>query len=534
MSGPINREEWAKLRAEARFTIPDQLRGGSLPDVLLTYQQTLLSTTAISRVTVVEKSRRTGYTWAVAADAALTSASARTAGGMDTLYIGYNLDMAREFIDTCAMWAKAFNQVAGEVEEYVFKDQTKDGENNIQAFRIVFASGFEIVALSSRPRSLRGRQGYVIIDEAAFHDDLPGLMKAALALLMWGGKVLVISTHDGDTNPFNELVEDVKKGRKPYKLITLDFDQALKDGLYQRICLVTGATWSPEAEAAWREEIIAFYGDAADEELFVIPANGSGTYLPSLLIERAQKPGIPVVRWECSADFIKLNDRTREAEALEFCRNELAPLLDQLDKELKSYFGLDFAMSGDLTVTWPIQIQQDMTRRPPFIIELRNTPYAQQRQILWYLIDRLPNFQTGAMDATGNGAPLAQETATRYGLGNIMEVKINEAWYREVTPKFKAGFEDDLIAMPRDIDVYNDHRAIKLVRGVPQIDRAPQIHGRGEDAGKGGKKKRHGDAAIANMMAYYATVLTRNDSIIEHYRRQVQALNSAATTAQEA
>lgn len=527
MAAPISREDWARLRTQTHAAFPEALQGSSLPDVLLPYQQQLLHATATHRVVVVEKSRRTGYTWGVASDAVLTSASSRQAGGMDTLYIGYNLDMAREFVDVCAMWAKAFNQAAIAAEEYIFKDQTKDGEKNIQAFRITFASGYEICALSSRPRSLRGRQGYVIIDEAAFHDDLAELLKAALALLMWGGKVLVISTHDGDTNPFNELVEDVKKGRKPYALITLDFDQALKDGLYQRICLVTGATWSPEAEAAWREEIIAFYGDAADEELFVIPANGSGTYLPSLLIERAQKPGIPVVRWECSADFIKLTDRTREAEALAFCRNEMDPLLDQLDKDLKSYFGLDFAMSGDLSVFWPIQIQQDMTRRPPFILELRNVPYAQQRQIIWYIVDRLPNFQIGAMDATGNGAPLAQETATRYGVGNIREVKINEAWYRDITPKFKAGFEDELIAMPRDLDVYNDHRLIKIVRGVPQIDRAPQVHGRGEDAGKGGKKKRHGDSAIANMMSYYATILSRNDSIIEFYRRQVEALKSA-------
>lgn len=65
----------------------------------------------------------------------------------------------------------------------------------IAAGRFTFASGFEIVALSSKPRGLRGRQGYVIIDEAAFHDDLPEVLKAAMALLMWGGKVLVISTH---------------------------------------------------------------------------------------------------------------------------------------------------------------------------------------------------------------------------------------------------------------------------------------------------------------------------------------------------
>ena len=42
----------------------------------------------------------------------------------------------------------------------------------INAFRIKFASGFEIMALSSAPRGLRGKQGVVIIDEAAFVDQL--------------------------------------------------------------------------------------------------------------------------------------------------------------------------------------------------------------------------------------------------------------------------------------------------------------------------------------------------------------------------
>ena len=33
-----------------------------------------------------------------------------------------------------------------------------------------------------------GQQGFVLIDEAAFHDDLGEVLKAAFALLIWGGK----------------------------------------------------------------------------------------------------------------------------------------------------------------------------------------------------------------------------------------------------------------------------------------------------------------------------------------------------------
>ena len=66
------------------------------PTVLLPYQQDWIADQAA--VKVCEKSRRVGLSWAEAADAALTGAADRSAGGDDTWYIGYNQDMAKEFI----------------------------------------------------------------------------------------------------------------------------------------------------------------------------------------------------------------------------------------------------------------------------------------------------------------------------------------------------------------------------------------------------------------------------------------------------
>jgi phage FluMu gp28-like protein len=222
--GPISAEEWAKARREAVQAMPEVLSGKGLPDILMPSQKKLLQATATNQLVVSDKSRRIGFTWAVGADAVLTSSARKGQGGMDTLYLGYNLDMAREFIDTCAMWARAFNHAAGEVEEFVFPDGP---DKDIAAFRIRFASGFEIVALSSRPRSLRGRQGYVILDEFAFHDDRAGLLKAAIALLIWGGKVLVISTHHGEDNEFNQLIQEIRAKKRPGAVVRCTFDQVL-------------------------------------------------------------------------------------------------------------------------------------------------------------------------------------------------------------------------------------------------------------------------------------------------------------------
>lgn len=255
----IGEAEWAALRRESLVGLPVDL-DPSDPDVLLGYQRRLLETTAAHPVVVVPKSRRIGATWGIGADAALTAGAARDAGGMDVLYIGYNLDMAREFIDVCAMWAVAFAQAATAVGEFLFDDVNPADPADtkaIQAFRIRFASGFEVVALSSRPRSLRGRQGCVILDEAAFHDDLEGLLKAAFALLIWGGKVLVISSHNGEAT-FGDLV------RKEAKAAGL---KALVDPVLDRLKL--------GYRLRWDQSPIDFLNEVADDVGATIkPAGG--------------------------------------------------------------------------------------------------------------------------------------------------------------------------------------------------------------------------------------------------------------------
>lgn len=118
--------------------------------------------------------------------------------------------MAREFIDAVAMWAKAFNKAAGEIQEEVFEDEDK----SILTFVVYFSSGFKVQALSSNPSNLRGMQGNVTIDEAAFHERLAEVLKAATALTMWGAKIRIISTHNGVDNLFNQLVNDSRARKK--------------------------------------------------------------------------------------------------------------------------------------------------------------------------------------------------------------------------------------------------------------------------------------------------------------------------------
>lgn len=495
---PVTAEDWAKHRRLMLAALPPALAAAALPDILLTYQKELLRATAAYQLVVVDKSRRIGATWGVGADAVLTAGARRSAGGMDVLYLGYNLDMAREFIDTCAMWARAFMPACSAVQEFLFADKDEKGaDRSIQAFRINFASGFEIVALSSKPRSLRGRQGYVILDEFAFHDDADELLKAAMALLIWGGKVLVISTHNGVDNPFNVLIQEIREGRRPGKVVRASFDEALEQGLYQRVCLVRGKEWTPEGEAAWRDEIRAFYGSAAAEELDCIPAQGSGVYLTRALIEACMSPDIPVLRLTCSQGFEQRSDHERHAYVEDWLEAYVAPLIAALDRNLLSFYGWDFGRSGDLSYFLPLQQTRLLELRAPFTIELRNVPFAQQEQLCFWVGDRLPRFVAGKHDARGNGQALAEKAQQHFGFERIEAVMLSQPWYLEHSPRMKAAMEDRTLLLPKDADLLGDLRQVRLVRGVPKVP--DDAHTKGADGGQ-----RHGDGAVATILAVAA------------------------------
>ncbi|HHH12943.1 MAG TPA: hypothetical protein ENJ98_01785, partial [Thiolapillus brandeum] len=174
-----------------RASLPNTAAAAA-PPVLLPYQQRWVGDPA--QLKVAEKSRRIGLTWAEASDNVLIAAGE---DGSNVFYISATQDMALEYIEACAMWARAFNQAAGEIEEGIFEDEDRD----IKTYKIDFPlSGHRVVALSSRPTNLRGKQGVIVIDEAAFHNDLQQMLKAAMAMLLWGDKVRVISTHDGVDN----------------------------------------------------------------------------------------------------------------------------------------------------------------------------------------------------------------------------------------------------------------------------------------------------------------------------------------------
>lgn len=477
--------------------------------VLLPYQQKWLADD--SPVKVWEKSRRIGATWCEAADAVLIASRARQP--MDYYYCSVNEDLARDFIRDAANWSKQFNTAISDIGETVWSVK-EDGQQkeDIKVKFITFASGKRILAAPSKAAVLRGREGVLLADEWAFVENPIELLKAGMAFLTWGGKVRILSTHNGVDSEFNKLINNIRAGKtdEDISLHRTTLDDAIAQGLYERICLKKGFSYSKEEEVKWRDKLVNLYNsiteDGADQELFCIPTNSGGKYFPRILVENAMESDIPVFNLTLTNEFkLKAAEaKTRDVE--EWLEDYIYPQIKTLHPYYRTSYGFDFGRSGDLSYLVVLQELPNLIRKTAFCIELRNVPFTEQEQILFSICDRLPRFIAGDMDARGNGQSLAERAACRYGFHRIEEVMITNNWYNETFPRYKAGLEDGKIILPENADLMSDHRLAETIKGTPKI---PDTKNKGTDG-----NERHGDGLIAYALAYAASFNDKEVNIV--------------------
>lgn len=476
-------------------------------------------------IAVCEKGRRTGITFAQALADTITAASAKDAGGDNVWYMADTKEKGLEFIGYVAKFAPIIARgQASRIEQHIFQDQQPDGTSRqIQAFRVRFASGFRITALSSRPENIHGLQGVVDLDEAALHKDVAKVLESATALLIWGGRIRVWSTHRGKKNPFNQLVQDVQAGRygKKAGVIRISFDDAVSNGLYERVCAMRGKVATAEGKKEWYTAIRSAYGPrkaAMREELDVIPRDGDGSAIPSVWIDRAMPEVRPVLRLVFDDDFPKRSEKEREIWCSVWIATTLLPVLRAAVAGFTGRWaiGMDFARHRHFSVIKPAKVGQDLRRDVPFLIEMANAPTRQQEQILWALLDALkeefPGRWSFAGDATGPGQTLMEYTGDRYGRaeldtetgryigGPIHEVTLSRPWYGEWMPKYIALFEDGFLSLPRDAPLEDDHRAVEYVDGIPMVPRLERKDLQDPEL------VRHGDGAIAGALMQFAAL----------------------------
>lgn len=483
--------------------------------VLLPYQQAWVSDS--SPVKVCVKSRRIGISWAVACEAVWLASRRKSQKGMDVWYLSQSERDAKEFIRDCAAWARVLDKRLAQkgskarVSDGVWKKVRvlhEDGKTSVLATQIKFTSGHRITILPGKnPDVLRGKQGYVIFDEAALLDiDACLLAAQALKMSMKAGRIAFISTQRGEGNRFNRLVQDVRARKREVRRWTLHeyrLRDAIAQGYYRRRCVMQGQRYSKVREKQFFEDCMAELGAA--QEYDCIPARDGQQYLPRDLIEKCQRDGRPVVRLERPAGWEVKTPLEEQREFIaKWCEINLDPLLERLVSWENHYVGQDFGRSakGDLSAIAPMAIRDDkdthrQIRTVPFVIEMTGVPGHCQRQILDYLVPKLPNFGGGKWDGQGNGSDTAEHAVINYGADRCESVKPSRQWYEEWLPQYKSAMQVGEIEIPNYSDLRNDHEQFALDDSVPILPKKRTKGAHGE--------QRHGDAAFACVLAYAAS-----------------------------
>ncbi len=463
-------------------------------EVFLPYQRKWLDDR--SDLKIIEKNRRCGISWADSVDSVLDAAPSRA--WTNTYYMSFNKDNCRQYIEDAGEWAKKLGYAVSEIEE-TEEPLLDDEEKSITTYRITFSSGAEIMGLPGVSRSLRSKQGNVVIDEAAFFDDLESVLQAAKALTIWGGRLRIISTHNGEDNPFNLLIKDIRSGKETeWSLHRITFRESVKQGLYKRICLTQGKKWSERAEKEFVDRLYRIYRDNPDEELDVIPRASSGRYFNRGLLDLcSEEAEVPIRRLECSDDFLHKSEGRKSREIEKFFNQEIRSILGCLEGQI--FFGADIGRSGDLSLFWFSEEVTKTSLSCRLVVELKNCPFGCQEQFSNLVTDYLKERRTfggACYDKRGIGMQLAESLELRHP-GAVVGVMETNAWYAEFIPATKSLMEDLDFTIPDDDVIKADFGIVTLKNGIPLI---PAVKLADRDM----KGKRHGDAAAAAFLAVCA------------------------------
>jgi phage FluMu gp28-like protein len=422
----------------------------------------------VGRFALVEKSRRTGLTYAEAYRMTRRHASGIVKSGK-SWFTSADLSAAEEYIDYVAFFSKYLNIASEYVGEVVISK-----EDDVTAHRVRFSNGNECNAISSNPTRFRSKGGDVTLDEFAHHKDQQKMYTAAKPSIMWGNHVRIISTHNGDGSYFNFLIKEILKGAegamKNWKLFKVTIDDAVKQGLVNTIL---GHKASKEETAEFLSD--AFSGmsrEAIDEEFRCIPRSSSNDHLlPYELINAIERDNI-------------LNE-----------------LLTDIQGDL--YIGVDVGRKKNFTVIWVDEKLGEIlyTRK---VTALRNTAYRDQKKILYDILSH-PNIRRCCIDATGIGSQMAEEAQQDYGQFKVEPIIFTNKIKEEMASHAFVMVEGKKTLIPRDKRIRDDFYSVRATRTT-----AGNIRYEAETSDEGS----HADYFWAKALCLYASKTNSGPLII--------------------
>lgn len=379
--------------------------------ILLPYQRRWVEDT--SRFKGWLAARQIGKSFGVTLEAALDAVERRTLW----VFLSAGERQARELSEKAELHLKALAIAATDLESEFFDEES---ERYYKQLEQRLPNGSRLLFLPANPATARGYSGNVVLDEFAFHTDSRAIWSALYPTISRNPqyKLRVMSTPNGQgaTNKFFELWNDNERlgDKDVWSWHRTDIYQAVAEGHPVDIDELRAGIKDPQA---WAQEFELQFLDEVS------------AYLTYELIAGAEDPQATT-------------DRLLE---------EIDPALGDL------YLGLDIGRRRDLTVIWLLQRVGDVnwTRR---VVELHNTTFAVQREVLYGL---LPRVRRAAIDATGLGMQLAEEAKQKFR--QVEEVTFTSEVKADLATTLRRSFEDRTVRIPIEDAIREDLHSVKRV-----------------------------------------------------------------------
>lgn len=348
-----------------------------------------------TRFKIGMQARQTGKTFGTTLEIVDSCMAAEADGGRERwVILSRGERQAKEAMETgVKLHAKAY-QAVFEANEYDWTSE--DSRAVYRAQEVVFPNGSRITALPANPDTARGFSANVFLDEFAFHLDSRKIWTALFPVITRGYRLRVVSTPNGKSNKFYELMTGKDDGWSRH---TVDIYQAVADGLPVNIDELRKAlndedAWSQEYELKWLDEASAWL-----------------TY-----------------------------------ELISACEDEDAGK-PELYTGGPCFLGNDIAVRKDLWVTWVLEEVGDVLWARQ-VVELKRQKFAVQDATMDDLVNDRYKVARLCMDQTGMGEKPVEDAKRRYSDSKVEGVLFTLPNKLILATSGKQAFEDRKIRIP--------------------------------------------------------------------------------------
>lgn len=366
--------------------------------ILLKYQQEALENIENNKYSVLLWSRQTGKSFLLSYFAIKRCIQLNN---HKVLVISPSERQSKEFMDKVRLHISGLKLTK--------IDFFEDAISNILEAR--FPNGSRIIAVPSKPETVRGFTGDVIMDEASFFERGHEVYQAVFPTITRRKefKLVAISTPRSKKDIFYFLWETAKDDPLWYRMKLTIYDAVAKGLKIDPEELKRGI----KNERAWKTEYLCEFMD--EEEVL----------LPYEMIQACEEDGIVV-------------------DDLRLLRGDV-------------YVGVDIARRQDLTVIAILERLGSVLYLRRLDI-LKGITFSEQFRI----IDHVAGFARRiCIDETGIGMQIAEDLQKRWGEIKVERVYFTAKAKEELAEKLKIRFQDRTLRIPPDAGIREDLRSIK-------------------------------------------------------------------------